>query len=258
LISRQTKIIVRFNLLGQVAATSGLAFGLAGLISTVATVKTNYDPTPGKNIAICVPILTSWALINTFGRKMLRYLLYIAVALNSVGVLALAIAVLAKAPVYQSASFVFRTFVDGTGVGDGPGWSVRASPAYVACCGCLVSQFALLGYDASAHLAEETRRASRFAPIGIISSLGLSALLGLFLLLALLFSIQDVGNTLATSYNQPVLQILVDIFGEDGGIVLFMFIICCVWNCGLFCMTSSSRLIFAFSRDRAIVSVSQQ
>jgi len=107
-------------------------------------------------------------------------------------------------------------------------------------------------YDASAHLAEETRSASRFAPIGIISALGLSVLLGFFLLLALLFSIQDVGNTLATSYNQPVLRILVDMFGEDGAVVLFVFIMCCAWNCGLFTMTSNSRLVFAFSRDRAI------
>lgn len=48
------------------------------------------------------------------------------------------------APTHQSAKFVFSTFNDGTGA-DGPGWSVRASPAYVAAIGVLMSQYTITG-----------------------------------------------------------------------------------------------------------------
>ena len=73
-------------------------------------------------------------LINTFGVHLLRYLNNISVWWHAVGTTALVIAILAKAPTHQTGKFVFQTFVDGTGV-DGPGWSVRASPAYVVVVG---------------------------------------------------------------------------------------------------------------------------
>jgi amino acid transporter len=191
-------------------------------------------------------------MVNTFGVHVLRYLNNTSIALHSLGVTAIAIAVLAKAPTHQSAKFVFATFYDGTG---DPGWSVRASPAYVAACGALMSQYTLTGFDASAHLSEETRKASWSAPIGVISSVGFSSLFGFFVILAFLFSIQDFEQTVASErFAQPVLQILVDVFGDDGAVVLMSLIMICVWHCGLFSMTSNSRMMFAFARDGGIVS----
>jgi amino acid transporter len=189
-------------------------------------------------------------MVNTFGVHVLRYLNNTSIALHSLGVTSIAIAVLAKAPTHQSAKFVFATFYDGTG---DPGWSVRASPAYVACCGALMSQYTLTGFDASAHLSEETRKASWSAPIGVISSVGFSSLFGFFVILSFLFSIQNFDNTVGSAYAQPVLQIFVDVFGDDGAVVLMSLILICVWHCGLFSMTSNSRMMFAFSRDGGIV-----
>ena len=120
---------------------------------------------------------------------------------------------------------------------------------YVACIGILMSQYTITGFDASAHLSEETRKASWSAPIGVLTSVGCSAIFGFFLLLCLLFSVQDFDATIGSDYAQPVLQILLDIFGEDGAIVLFTLVIVCVWHCGLFSLTSNSRMMFAFSKS---------
>ncbi|TAQ86031.1 hypothetical protein B7494_g5643 [Chlorociboria aeruginascens] len=199
-----------FNLLGQVAVTTGISFGLAGLISTTATIKSSYVPSAPRTIGIYAAVLVSHATINTFGVHVLRYLNNTSIALHSLGITSLAIAVLAKAPTHQSAKFVFATFYDGTG---DPGWGARASPAYVACCGALMSQYTLTGFDASAHLSEETRKASWSAPIGVITS--------------------DFDGTVdSAKYAQPVIQILVDVFGDDGAVVLMM--------------------MFAFARDGGI------
>ncbi len=131
-----------FNLLGQVAVTTGISFGLAGLIATAATVKNaDYEPSPGKTIGIYAAILVSHGLVNTFGVHVLRYLNNVSIVLHSAGVTCICIAVLAKAPTHQPASFVFGYFNDGTGLGDAVGWSVRASPAYVAMCGSLLAQY---------------------------------------------------------------------------------------------------------------------
>ena len=57
-----------------------------------------------------------------------------------------------------------------------------------------------------------------------MSSVGFSAIFGFFVLMAFLFSIQDFDKTLDSAYGQPVLQILVDVAGEDGALVLFSLI----------------------------------
>ncbi len=177
-------------------------------------------------------VLLSHVLINLFSVRTLRYMIYTSIVLNTVGVSCLAIAVLAKAPTHSSANFVFSTFHDGTGVMGQEGWSIRASPAYVAVVGVLMSQYTILGFDASAHLCEETRKAVRDAPLGLLSSIAGSSIIGFFLLVALLFSIQDF-EAVRTS-PLPVLKILTDACGEGGGLVLMVLIMLCVWHCGLF------------------------
>lgn len=245
-----------FNLLGQVAVTTGITFGCAGLISTLATVKGNYEATAGKTIGIYAALLISHGTVNTFGVHILRYLNNSSIILHSLGVFAIATATVAKAPHHQSAHDVFAKFYDGTG---DPGWSVRASPAYVACignhpfenkrvikvfntiAGILMGQYTITGFDASAHLSEETRNAQWSAPWGVMMSVGCSAIFGFYLIVCLLFSIQDFDTTVASDVGQPVLQILIDVFGDNGAILLMTLIIICVWHCGLFSLTVSRR-----------------
>ena len=75
---------------------------------------------------------------------------------------------------------------------------------------------------------------------------------GFFLLVSLLFSIQDYPQTLESKIEQPVIQILLDIYGEKGAIALMTLVILCVWHAGLFSLTSNSRMMFGFARDRGL------
>ena len=80
-------------------------------------------------------------------------------------------------------SFVFTEFVNDTG------WS---SPFYVAAIGLLLAQYTFSGYDASAHLSEETSNASVVAPRRASSaSIWVSWIAGFVLLAGLTFAIQD-------------------------------------------------------------------
>ena len=190
-----------------------------------------YNATAGKTLGILAVILISHVGVNLFSIHKLRYMIYTSVMLNTIGVSCLAIVVVSKAKIHQPASFTFGKFFDGTGL-DNPGWSIRASPAYVAVCGLLLTQWTILGYDASAHLCEETRRAVRDAPIGLISSIAASFMLGFFVLVSLLFSIQDFESVRTSPL--PVLKILTDSCGKSGGLVLMILIMLCIWHCGLF------------------------
>ena len=84
-------------------------------------------------------------MFNTFGVHIRKYLSNLSVWWHVLGTTSIIVAVLAAAPKHQSGEFVFRTFIDSTGV-DGVGWSQRASPAYVAVIGILMAQYTLLGW----------------------------------------------------------------------------------------------------------------
>jgi hypothetical protein len=56
-------------------------------------------------------------------------------------------------------------------------------------------------------MTEETRNAAMSGSIGIIMSIGVSAVLGWYLILGLLFSIQDLDATVASDTGQPVAQV---------------------------------------------------
>ena len=71
-------------------------------------------------------------------------------------------------------------------------------------------------------MTEETRNAAMSGSIGIIMAIGVSAILGWFLMLGLLFSIQDYSTTVASPTGQPVTQIFLDTVGEKGAIVLMV------------------------------------
>jgi hypothetical protein len=57
---------------------------------------------------------------------------------------------------------------------------------------------------------------------GIITSIGVSAILGWFLIVGLLFSIQDYAGTVASPTGQPIAQILLDTVGQSGAIALLV------------------------------------
>ena len=71
-------------------------------------------------------------------------------------------------------------------------------------------------------MTEETHNAAMSGSIGIVMSIGVSAILGWFLILGLLFSIQDYDSTVASPTGEPVTQIFLDTVGQNGAIVLMV------------------------------------
>ena len=88
-----------FNFLGQAAVTTGIDYGLAVLIATLAAVH-GFVPTVPKQVGIHAGLLISQGIVNTFGIKTLAWFNRSSVLLQSVGIGSLCIALLAKAPTH--------------------------------------------------------------------------------------------------------------------------------------------------------------
>ncbi|GAA5911814.1 uncharacterized protein JCM6883_001277 [Sporobolomyces salmoneus] len=221
----------------------GITFGNSILISTLGSVH-GFSVTSARQVGISAGLLVFGGIVNTFGIRFLALLNRISIALHSVGVFAIVVALLVKAPTHRTAKEVFATFNDESG------WSERASPAYVALTGILVAQYVLTGFDASAHLSEETEHAAKNAPIGVLISVLASAIFGFFVMVSFLFCIQPSDSE--STVGQPVLQIFIDAFGVKGATAAFSIVIVCVVLCGTFSITSNSRMYFACARDSLI------
>jgi amino acid transporter len=232
-----------FNFLGQVAVTAGIDFGAAFFLNAFLDLQFGFDARPWHTILLFGLILLLHGALNQFGVRVVALLNDVSVWWHVIGV-AVIVAVLAFVPdQHQSASFVFTEFVNNTG------WQ---SSLYVALIGLLLAQYTLTGFDASAHMTEETRDASRAGPRGIVMSIVVSIVAGWILLIGLTFAIQDYDAELASPTGVPPAQIFIDAVGDTGGKLLLLIVIGAQLFCGMASVTANSRMIYAFSRDGAL------
>ena len=121
--------------------------------------------------------------------------------------------------------------------------------------GFLLTQYTITGFDACAHLSEETSSASTAAAKGIWRSIFYSAIGGYILLLCVVFAIPDgadgqpdnllAGRWRATSSSSAR-------WARTGRTVVLFISASAQFYCATSCLTSASRMTFAFSRDGAI------
>ncbi len=266
-----------FNLVGQVAVTAGIDFGLAFFINAFLNIVWGVPTDPPYTITIYGIVLVIHALLNTFGIRIVTLLNDVSVWWHIVGVAAIVlVTVVLNQHSRTDLDTVFSTFVNNTGSGgDNPEWPgpiLLGIPLYVMLIGLLNAQYTLTGYDASAHMSEETHVAETSAPRGIIWSVIISVIFGFILLVSMnvgitpdkVFPAADGSGAMVSGYQHaldsaatlsnagPPVQIWIDAVGQTGGLIILFLVIGAQFYCGMSSVTANSRMIYAFSRDGAI------
>jgi len=261
-----------FNLVGQVAVTAGIDFGLSLFLQAFLNYLVGYPTDAGPLIAIYAVVLIIHALLNTFGIRIVTILNDVSVWWHLVGVAAIVlVTVVLNQHSKTDIGTVFTTVVDRTGATPAAGWPgpmLGGIALYVMLIGLLNAQYTLTGFDASAHMSEETHDAERAAPKGIIWSVIISIIAGFVLLVAMNIGITPdkvftdnaatPGTALINGYDHafnalvPPAQVWIDAVGQSGGLVILFLVIGAQFFCGMSSVTANSRMIYAFSRDGAI------
>jgi amino acid transporter len=200
-------------------------------------------------------LLALHALINIYSHRLISLFTSISVWWHVAGALIILGILIFVPDHHQSADFVFTEKLNNSGFNEG----LTSGGLYwflVLPVGFLLTMYTITGYDASAHVAEETVGAEQAAAKGIWQSVAISALIGWLLLLAFLFAATH-PNAVTNGAGTPL---------TGGSIAVFLsadmnqnwaeaiILIACVGQffCGMACVTSCSRTFFAFSRDRAV------
>ncbi len=121
---------------------------------------------------------------------------------------------------------------------------------YILPLGFLLTQYTITGYDASAHLSEETQGAADTAAKGIWQSIFYSAIGGYVLLLSFVFAVQD-GDAV-TAGGGGVQVIFDQALGSKWAGVVLLIAASGQFYCTTACLTSTTRMLYAFSRDGAV------
>ncbi len=267
-----------FNLIGQIGITAGIAYGAAvtldvllhawfpGVAATPGSVAGIDPATQWTTLLLYAIILAVVAMLNIFGVRLVALLNDISVWWHIVGVILIVVGVV-------GATIAAQQFNPGAG-GVSPAVQVTGSAVhglnsagtlfsvssvfnltgfpiwYAFLLSLLLAQYTYTGYDASAHMTEETIGAATRAPWGVVMSVVVSAVAGYALLMGLLAAAPD----LAASYSfvNPVLYILESRIGFLLGTLLFAVIFVAQFFCSMSSVTSNSRMIYAFSRDGAV------
>src|SRR5205823_2487734 len=117
---------------------------------------------------------------------------------------------------HQSFSFVFTERLNNSGFAQGKYWF------YILPLGFLLTQYTITGYDACAHLSEETQKASRSAARGLWQAVFYSAVGGWILLLAFTFAATNVDFINNVKGTNPYgAGYVVGIFASSLGLAAF-------------------------------------
>jgi amino acid transporter len=250
------------NLIGLIAILASVVYGAASFLNTLlGEISSSYaaDFLGGEYLyqqffwfVVLMVIVTA---VNIFSSHLLALINNVSVWWHVVGAAVVILVLFLTPDTHQDLSFVFTKTINNSGLfgENGPGFWF-----YVLPLGFLLTQYTITGYDASAHLSEETQGAANQAARGIWQSIFYSAVGGWVLLLAFLFAAKNVDYVNSTdpgvnpygpgsifavlaSALSPAMFTLVLVIATAGQIY-----------CSTACLTSCSRMLFAFSRDGAV------
>jgi amino acid transporter len=194
-------------------------------------------------------ILIVHSLINIYSSPLVAMLNNISVGWHVLGVAVIILILILVPSHHQSVSFVFGHTINNTGFSHGMFWF------YVLPLGFLLTMYTQTGYDASAHISEETRGAAIGAAKGVWRSVFWAGAIGWLVLLAITFAATDTGF-INNAENGIGLGSSLAIFDSalDPWAAKMVILIATIGQffCGMSCLTSASRMNYAFSRDRAV------
>ena len=232
-------LVAWLNIFGLIAAQAGINYSCAQFILPFLGL-----PSTARNLLLMFAfILITQGALNHWGVKLVAILNDLSVTVHIAGVVILVAGLLFLAP-KQPVSFLFQA-VNSNG---------RSLYAWAFVLGLLQAQWTYTGFDASAHMAEETEDPRRHAPWGIVLSVAVSGVVGYLLLISLTLAIRNIPGVLAAKDADgnaipAVIAILGTALGAKAGNAMAALASMAMWFCGLSCVTSASRALFSLARD---------
>lgn len=253
------------NLGGQISIVAGINYAAAYYLGiTFLNPIFGIDPN-GETIGLLNAIWITGALIlieiafNVAGTKIVSFMNDLSVwwHIGFVAAIAILLFVAGSQPTHD-VGFLFQVAPAGV-TGDPPVSIATILPFGVAgafALSLLQSQWTYTGYDASAHVAEETVQARTASAWGVFLSVAVSAVAGYVVLVALTLKMTSPDDVLANSPGGYGVAYILGVnlgsaLNQLGGL-LSLGVAVAMTFCGFSSIASAGRMLFAFSRDDGV------
>ena len=250
-----------FNLLGLVFVISSVDAGVFQLfrdlilhgifgmdVSAAAWQANSVDGSGIIWLAGVGSIIVIHAAINHFSIRLTTILTDLSGYWIMVVAILLTISLLVFAPVPLEFSRLW-TFTNNTGAVGGDVMPQTGSILYAFVIGLLLVTYTITGYDASAHTSEETHDAQINVPKGMWQAVFYSMIFGYLMVCSFVLAMPSVAEGAAQGWN-VFFWIMesseMPVFLRS---LLYVGIVFANFLCGLACVTSCSRMMYAFARD---------
>jgi amino acid transporter len=247
------------NLIGLLGILASVAYAAASFLNiTIGLFSPSYAAnffsgnTLYQQFFWFIVVTVAVTLLNLFRTQVLGYINTLSVWWHVIGAALVVLILVFAVKHHASASYVFTGKANNTGFLGGSTSGIKFW-LFIVPLSFILTQYTITGYDASAHLSEETQKAADGAAKGIWRSIFYSAIGGWILLLAFLFAVQspDAVNK-ATLDGFPVTGIFATALTLGWFKVIMIISTVGQLYCTTSCLTSCSRMMFAFSRDGAV------
>lgn len=259
-----------WNFLGNTAGDASFAAGFAAFLSS-ALVASGYDKIPAVHqVWVAILVLLLWSLLNCFRIEKLAFVNNFAAVCHVASILLVIIGCLVCAGQpgstgIQTGSFVFGGYYNDSGWDD----TVPVQKGYLLSCGIVFSIFLFAGFEAPAHMAEETLDADVVAPRGLINTVYATAIGGFLLIICLLFCTFDIptlnaavtetledGTEQTVGFNTGIMVVEIFLWTTKTscpglGVAMVWLVVINFFMAGLASVCVTGRITFAFARDGA-------
>jgi amino acid transporter len=248
-----------FNLIGQIGVIASVDYALAIFIGYfVRMFDDTFKLTALTVFCIYLLVLLAHAVLNIVGVKLVKILGDVSVWWHVIGVAVIfGVLMFSSKPGQRGLGHLFDSAPPGL-----TGWTGGTFVTiYLFALGLLLAQYTITGFDASAHVSEETVGARTEAPKAIVRAIYISAIAGFLLNLAMnkvlpkdpdaYAAIAFGGGNDAFLVNAAP-RLLSSAVGDATAKLLVLIAIVAQFFCGMASVTANSRMIYAFSRDGAL------
>jgi len=183
-----------------------------------------------------------WSLLNVFRVDQVGWINNLAAACHAGGIIVIIVALLVLPEKLNTSEFVFTKYVNQTGFED---------KSYVVVIGLLTGMYCFAGFEASAHMAEETGSASTAAPKGIINTVLASGIGGILFIVALLYSTDSITAAVAGPSNNAATNVFISSCGSAWGQALTWIVLVNIFFAGVSSVAITGRITYSLMRDKA-------
>ncbi|TQL67372.1 amino acid/polyamine/organocation transporter (APC superfamily) [Nocardioides albertanoniae] len=223
-------------LVGWVSGMTSLGYIFAGYLGSVL----GWQLTQPKQILIAIFVVTTCVLINAYRVRLATFINNIGVALELVVTVGVTLVVAVVAFVVPGNSQPLSSLFDGTSAGDGPyllAWLAASLGPF----------FGLVGVEAVADVAEETKGARRVIPRTMFYAFATSCVIEFLMYLVYVLAIKD-ASTLTDS-AAPIEEIITQQVGPVASRIVVAIALTNILVCLLANVLVGTRLLYSLSRD---------